>query len=101
MPQALIVCRLTTPELQKRKSTVIDALQKKVLEKNELADGYAFKFNGTDLVFDQLTEFIKSERQCCEFFTFTIKVSDEKSFILLDITGPNGTKDFIENEIRL
>jgi hypothetical protein len=94
-----ITCKLTTPELQKRKATVIAALQKEVVEKTELPDGYSFKFNGTDSIIDELTEFIKAERHCCGFFIFTIKVSDNKGFIRFAITGPPGTKDFIENEL--
>ena len=78
---------------------MIALLQKQVLEKKELADGYSFQFMGSDLIIDQLTEFVKTERQCCEFFTFAIHVSDEKSIIWMDLTGPPGTEDFIENEL--
>lgn len=99
MPEETIACKLTSPELQKRKATIIAALQNQIIEKRELPDGYSFKFAGTDSILDQLTDFIKTERQCCEFFTFTIKISDEKSFIRFDIAGPNGAKDFMEMEL--
>src|SRR5688572_26560060 len=72
-----MVCKLTTPEQQKRRATVIAQLKQQVLEKKELPNGYAFKFNGTDGMLDQLTDFIKSERMCCDFFDFMIQVSNE------------------------
>lgn len=94
-------CKLTSPELQERKNTVIASLRKQVVEKNELADGYSFKFNGSDAMLDELTEFIKTERQCCDFFSFTLHATDEKSFMVLDITGPEGAKEFIVTELEM
>ena len=52
-------CKLTSPELRKRKETVIASLKKQVLERKELPNGYAYKFTDTDAVLDELTEFIK------------------------------------------
>lgn len=94
-------CKLTTPELQKRKETVIASLKQQILDKKELQDGYAFKFAGTDSVLDELTEFIKTERACCDFFTFGLSVSGDKSEAWLELTGVNGTKDFITSELGL
>lgn len=94
-------CKLTTPELQKRKETVIASLKQKILEKQELKDGYAFKFSGTDEILDELTEFIKTERVCCDFFTFGLSISGDKSEAWLELTGIDGAKDFISTELRL
>ncbi len=94
-------CKLTTPGLQKRKETVIASLKKQILEKKELKDGFAFKFSGTDEVLDELTEFIKTERVCCDFFTFDLSVSGDKSEAWLELTGIDGAKDFITAELGL
>jgi len=91
-----VACKLTSPELQKRKKEVLVLLKEKVLKKKELKDGYKFKFEGTDDLLDELVTFIKSERACCDFFTFNLSISDTKSNIWLSITGPDGTKDFIK-----
>lgn len=61
-------CKLSTPELKQRKATVLANLRKQVIEKKELANGYAFKFSGSDKTVDELIEFIKTERECCDFF---------------------------------
>ena len=100
IPQQLS-CTLTTPELQKRKQTVLASLEKQVKEKKELTNGYAFKFEGTDKVIDELIEFVKTERECCNFFTFNISVAGDKSQTWLEITGPDGAKDFITTELGL
>jgi hypothetical protein len=94
-------CKLTSPELQPRKATVLESLRKQVKEKKELKAGYAFKFPGTDKMLDELTEFIKTERECCDFFTFNLSVSGDKSEIWLELTGMEGAKDFIKTELEL
>ena len=92
-------CKLTSPELQKRKETVIVSLKQQVLEKRELQNGYAFKFLGTNEILDELTEFIKTERECCDFFTFAISISGDKSEAWLELTGADGAKEFIISEL--
>lgn len=93
-------CKLTSPELQQRKATVITSLKKKILETKELENGYAYKFHGTDQMIGELTTFIKTERECCDFFTFTIVVAGDKSTVWLELTGEEGVKDFIKSELE-
>lgn len=100
-PQKEIACKLTSKELQERKATVLQLLKNAVKEKKELPNGYSFSFDGSSERFDQLTEFIRSERQCCGFFEFNIKVSDVESDLWLDITGPEGAKEMIIDEMGL
>lgn len=92
-------CRLTTPELQKRKETVIANLKQQILERKELENGYAFKFTGTDSMLDELMEFVKTERECCQFFTFGLSISGDKNAVWLELTGPDGAKEFIITEL--
>ena len=96
-----VSCKLTTPELQQRKVTVLVSLRKQVIEKKELKNGYLFKFAGTDKMLDELTEFIKTERECCDFFTFNLSISGDKSEIWLELTGAENVKDFITTELEL
>ncbi|WP_415580001.1 hypothetical protein [Flavobacterium longum] len=96
-----MACKLSSPELLKRKETVLASLKKQVLEKQELPNGFAFRFDGKDKVLDELTEFIKTERTCCDFFTFNLSVSGDKSEIWLEIKGENGSKEFVETELGL
>ena len=96
-----LVCNLTSPELRKRKETVLENLKRQILEKKEMSNGFAFRFPGSDVVMDELTAFIKTERECCRFFTFDLSVSGDKSKIWLSLTGAPGVKDFITGELGL
>lgn len=94
-----IACKLTTPELQKRKATVIAALKALVITKEELPNGYGYAFEGSDKNLDTLNTFIKTERLCCDFFTFRLTVEENRA--LLEITGPQGAKEFLKEEVGL
>ena len=94
-------CNLTTPELQERKGTIIASLRAQLIDKKELDNGFAFKFPGTDNLLDELTEFVKTERECCDFFDFNISISGDKNEAWLELTGPKGSKDFITTELGL
>lgn len=93
-------CKLTSPELRNRKEEVLAKLKGQVLEKKELSNGYSYKFNGADMTLDMLTDFIKSERQCCDFFDFKLDINND-SFIWLEISGKKGVKQFIETELEM
>jgi hypothetical protein len=92
-----VVCKLTTPELQKRKATVIAELKSLLQTKKELDNGFSYQFESNDNLLDNLTDFIKTERVCCDFFTFQLTI--EGKVALLTITGPEGTKEFLKNEV--
>jgi hypothetical protein len=93
-------CKLTSTDLQKRKINVLSVLKNKILEKKELNDGYSFKFENSDEMIDLLTDFIKSERQCCDFFNFALSVRND-GFIWFDLTGPKDAKKMIGEELDL
>lgn len=94
-------CKLTSKELQQRKATVLAGLKDQVLEKKDLHNGFAFKFKGTDKMIDDIIEFVKTERKCCDFFTFTLSFSGDGSEAWLELTGPDGAKDFISTELGM
>lgn len=96
-----MTCKLTSPELRKRKEEVIASLKKKVLCRQEVLNGYRYQFEGNDAILDELLSFIKTERLCCDFFHFNLAVAGDGSGIWLTITGPEGTEKFIEAELEL
>ncbi len=100
MERAKLTCKLTTPELQQRKKTVVAELKSLLLEKTELEHGFKYKFDGSDKMLDLLNSFIKTERLCCDFFVFNLTASSDTKFTWLELTGPEGIKDFIKYEIE-
>jgi|SRR5688572_32852387 len=96
---AELSCKMVSAEIQERKETVLASLKKQMLAIVPMSNGYAFKFNGSDEMIDELAEFIKTERQCCDFFTYNLSVAGDKSEVWLELTGVEGSKEFIINEM--
>ena len=94
-----VACKLTTPELQERKRTVIAELKQLLMEKKETDNGIRYKFDSSDKMLDLISSFIKTERMCCDFFDFTVTVEAETGFMWLELSGPKGTKEFVNEEI--
>ena len=94
-----VTCKLTTPELQEREKTVIAEIKILVVKRVETTNGVRYSFNDSDSTIDLLANFIKTERVCCSSFEFNLVVGQSEGFVTLELTGPEGTKDFIESEI--
>ena len=80
-----LTCKLTTPELRRRKATVIAELKALVLSRIELANGYVYTFKSKDDILDKLTDFIKTERMCCDFLTFQLTVFEDTALLTLSV----------------
>ena len=90
-----IACNLTTTELQERRRTVLENIKGAVLEVKELEDGYAYSFPSEGGRLRELADMIELERQCCPFLRFRRIVEMNGGPIGLEMTGPEGTKDFL------
>lgn len=91
-----LACTLSESE-QKTRSTELNDLFKHVQQVNELADGYALRFPGSDIWANTLVQFITYERTCCPFFTFALIFEPQQGSIWLHIRGPEGSKAIVEN----
>lgn len=89
-----IACSLTSAELQERRRTVLQQVRSAVVETVELENGYAYSIPGE--WFAEVAKLIDLERQCCPFLTFTLTVAPGDGPIRLELTGPEGTKEFLE-----
>jgi len=77
---------------------LVEALLHAITERRELPDGYSFRVDNEHLTADQLVEWVNLERQCCPFFGFEILWEPENGPVWLQLTGPQGVKDFIIGE---
>jgi hypothetical protein len=65
----------------------------------ELPDGYAFSLSGAPDILLMSAEFISLERLCCPFLGFAIEVEPEDGPVWLHLTGREGVKAFIREEV--
>jgi hypothetical protein len=91
-----IACDLTLPEFAARAESLRNDLFTGALEHIEIEGGYAFRFPGDTEWKDRIDAFVASERECCRFFRFDIRYEPDLGPIWLTLTGPTGTREFIE-----
>lgn len=89
-----IACNLTGAELAERGDEV-GALFQEVDEVRELADGYAFRFAGSDATAARLLQFTLEERRCCPFFTFELAFEPNEGPIWVRLRGSASIKEFV------
>ena len=94
--QLPIVCTLTDTELEHRRKTTLDGLVAQAEETRALETGYAFRFGATDMILEEIVSFIQKERRCCRFLRFDLQVMPDEGPVWLELTGPEGTKEFLE-----
>jgi hypothetical protein len=66
-------------------------------ERRELANGYAFRFDADQL--DRVARFAANERKCCPFLSFTMELMPGSGSLWLRLTGPEGTRGFLDAEL--
>jgi hypothetical protein len=69
------------------------------VEIRELPNGYAFRLTGDAEMLSKIAEFIALERLCCPFLGFALEVEPEGGLVWLRLTGREGVKAFIREEV--
>ena len=91
-----IACRLTNAELREREARLLAQFRSAVIETEELRDGYAFRLPCDRKWVAITAEMIVAERACCPFLTFEFVAQPSMGPIIVRVTGPAGTKDFLK-----
>jgi len=92
-----IVCFFTTAELREREATLLAQFRSAVVETEELQDGFAFRLVGEGKLIALIAELIVAERECCPFLTFELVALPNKGPLIVRVTGPDGTKEFVRS----
>lgn len=90
-----IACALTGAELQERRQTILKRLRSAVVDVREVDDGYAYSFSSDGELLAEIGSMIELERQCCPFLRFRLTVEANSGPIWLELTGPDGTMEFL------
>jgi hypothetical protein len=92
-----ITCKLTDSDFQQRRAGLLKTVAGGVVETKELEDGYAYRFPLDPTWVATLAKLITVERECCPFLRFSLRLEPAGGPIWLELTGPPGTKDFLNS----
>ena len=70
-----------------------------IAELRELPDGYEFRLGDAPELLQKVAEFISLEKLCCPFLNFAIEGAAEGGPVWLRLSGRDGVKAFIREEI--
>jgi len=90
-----VVCTLNPGELAERSEELLPGLAALAREVHDLADGYSFQFSADPEVIQRILATIQSERACCQFLTFRLIFKPAMGPLLLEVMGPEGTKELL------
>ena len=90
-----VACTLGPAALKARREGLLADLVRRADRHEELASGHRFAFGASDEVLGLIARAIDAERQCCRFLRFRLTVEPDEGPILLELTGPEGTRDFL------
>jgi len=98
-----IVCDLSALDAEQRARHQAwgQELRSGVLEVQEVADGYAFRYASEPSVFLRLPEFVTLERLSCPFLRIVLEFEPERGPVWLRITGREGVERFLQAELGL
>ena len=90
-----VACSLTEPELQERRSTVLQKFRGAVVEVKETPEGYTFRLPSDGAWLLEVANLVDVERRCCPFLRFQITVEAGGGPTWLELSGPEGAKEFL------
>jgi hypothetical protein len=64
---------------------------------HDLPDGRAYTFAAD--AFDEVARWVTLERRCCPFLTFALELAPAEDALRLRLTGPAGTRAFLDAEL--
>jgi len=99
--QSPLACDMTAIPAEQRPVhlSASRGLFSQIRETTDLSDGYEFRFDNDPDVIRRLAEFVALEKLCCPFLSFSIEVEAENGPLWLRLTGRDGVKEFIREEI--
>src|SRR6267142_6159012 len=91
-----IACELTPAEMEARRQSLLAGLLAQAQERLALTNGFRWRFAPGSELLAGVVKAIDLERQCCRFLHFVLTVEPDAGPIWLEVTGPQGTAEFLE-----
>ena len=92
-----VACCLSSEELRQREATLVAQFKSISRQVEELHNGYAFRMPGDSKSLATIAELISAERECCPFLTFELVAEPKLGPFVLRVTGPAGSKQFLNS----
>ena len=99
--ELLIACTLTERDLAERRAGLFAELRRFRRGAHWLPDGVVLRYAAEPGVIAALGRLIDLEHQCCPFLRFRLAVDAGAGSVSLELTGPDGTREFLARSLHL
>ena len=90
-----IACTLDATTLAERAGALLPGLARRAASRVALPDGVRLTFTPTAGLLIAIADVLAAEHECCGFLRFQLTVEPGDGLVLLEVTGPPGTADFL------
>jgi hypothetical protein len=90
-----IVCTLRPGELNARATQLLPGVVAAAKARHAIENGFRFEFQTDSDVLSSIVRMIDAERQCCQFLRFQLTIEAAGGPVVLDVTGPPGSQEFL------
>jgi hypothetical protein len=90
-----VACTLGPAALEARRQGLLADLLHRADAHEESPDGYSLRFTAAADTLGLIARAIDAERRCCRFLRFRLTVEPDEGPMVLELTGPEGTRDFL------
>ena len=95
-----IVCTLQPGELNARAAELLPGVVAVAKARHAIDNGFRLEFHPDGNLLVAIVRMIDAERQCCRFLRFQLTVEPAGGPIVLDVTGPPGSREFLGTMIE-
>ena len=96
MPDLPIACTLGPEALNTRRSGLLSSLLNRAEAREWSPLGVWLRFAASSENLALVAGVVEAERHCCRFLRFVITVEPDGGPLALELSGPPGTKEFME-----
>jgi hypothetical protein len=100
MSELPIACTLSPEDLRQRRAELLPGLLARAVGRETLAAGMQFQFEPSSETLAEIMRVIDAERQCCRFLQFELSVTPDLGPMVLTLSGPPGTLDFLSELVN-
>lgn len=95
-----VVCTLRPGELTARATQLLPGVVAAATARYAIEGGFRFEFQPSGEVLASIIRMIDAERQCCQFLRFQLTVEEALGPVVLQVTGPPGSQEFLRAMIE-
>ena len=96
MTDPAIACTLTPEMIRTRRAGLLPRLIARAEARESFPDGYRLRFAPSSDLLTEIARFVDAERQCCLFLRFVVSAEPDSGPVLLEVTGREGTREFLD-----